>query len=103
SPAPRGIVSRRRLNVGQLAHRFCAELSQRRRIAIDRMAAPVQTERFLLEGQLLALGPRLRLGQRHRASPTPMRRLVLVEAAEQLRLPLIAVALRACAVLARAV
>ena len=55
-------------------------------VAIDRMAAPVEAERLLLERELLGLGPRRRVGQRD-APPAPRPSLV-ADAAEQLRLPL---------------
>ena len=65
-----------------------ARLAPRRRtpsaslgVALDRMAAQVEAERFLLERELLALGPGRRVGQRHaatRRSPSSRR------AAEQL-------------------
>src|SRR4029077_20398973 len=96
------------LQLRELGDPLRAEVLQRLRVAIDRMTAPIQTQGFLLESQLLGLAPRFRVGQR--AAPRDglktvpdARPTVIVKAAEQLRLPLIAVALRPRAVLARAV
>src|SRR6185436_16151496 len=56
-----GIVSGRRdRRVGQFRDRSGAERLQRTRVRVDRVAAPVEAEGFLLEAQLLGLGPRRR-------------------------------------------
>jgi len=46
------------LRIRESGDGFRAEQLQRVGVAIDRMAAPVEAERLLLEGQLLGLGPR---------------------------------------------
>ena len=89
---PPAVVARRR--DGEVASSptvFAPNSFERGGVAIDRVAAPVQAERFLLEGELLGLGPRRRVGQRHRrrsgAVASAVRRIV--ERAEQLRLPFV--------------
>ena len=65
---------------------------QIRGVAVDRVAAPEQAERFLLEGELLDLGPRRRVAAAAAtAAPGSARSSA---AAEQVGLPLVAVALR---------
>ena len=51
---------------GQLGDPLRAERLQLLGEALERMAAHVEAERFLLAGELLALGPRRRVGQRGR-------------------------------------
>ena len=66
-------------------------------MAIDRMAAQVQTERILFVRQQLHFGPRRRIRQ------PDDREVVVVAAAEEIRLAELAIALGAVAVLDRAV
>src|SRR5207237_143832 len=54
------------LRLGEIGDRLCAEIAQRRGVPIDRVAAPVQAERFLLECELLGLGPCARVRQARR-------------------------------------
>ena len=83
------------LGAHQVADRARAEGAQVGGEAIDRMAAQVQPERFLLVAEPLHLGPR-----RHRRQDVRGRAGGLVAAAaEQVGLPLFAVALDARAVL----
>ena len=64
------------------------------------MAAPIQTERLLLEVELLGFRPRCRLRQRRRFRARARLVSAASEPAEQLRLPLVPVALTPRAVLA---
>ena len=62
---PPGVAGvRHRLRLGEIGDGLGAEQLQRVGVAIDGMAAPVETERLLLEAELLGLRPRRRLGQR---------------------------------------
>ena len=90
-----------RLRLGELGDRLRAELLQRVGVAIDGMAAPVEAERFLLEAELLGLGPRRRLRQRAAAAAVGRARGQIVVARRRTAaLPFVAIALRARAVLA---
>src|SRR6185437_6735888 len=70
------------------------------RVALERMAAHVQAERFLLEVERLGFRPRPRRGEQRRVVG---RRRPDVVAAEELRLALIAIALMAAAVIEDAI
>ena len=80
-----------------------AERLQLARVAVHGVAAKVQPERFLLEGQLLGLGPgrRVRKLRGHRPVVARVAAIVGAEATKQLRLPFTFVALVPGAVLAR--
>ena len=67
----------------QIACRLGAVVTEVVGIAIDRVAAPVEAKRLLLEVQLLGLGPRRHVGKRHRRRPC-----ALVRAAEQVEIAL---------------
>ena len=86
-----------RLDFGQFANRLRAQLAQRRRVAANRVTTPIQPERLLFKGQLLRLGPRLDIRelQPGGCSRRPGRAGgFLNHRTEQLRLSLLAVALR---------
>ena len=53
-------------DAGELGDALRAERLQLLAEALERMAAHVEAERFLLEGELLRLGPRRRVRQRDR-------------------------------------
>ena len=91
-------VGRRQLGEHEIADRPGAEGAQRVGIAIERMAAEIEAERVLFVCEELHLRPRRRLGQADQREA-----LLLVAAAEEIGLSVLAIALRASAVLDRAV
>ena len=84
-----------RFRRGEIGDAPGAERPEIVREALQRVAAHVEAERFLLAGKLLDLRPRRGLRQRRGAR----RRLVPVGPAKELRLPLVAIALVASAML----
>ena len=99
-PQRRRRAARRAGSLRELAGRPRAELLQRRRVAIDRMAAPVEAERLLLEGELLGLGPRRRVGQQGRPEAVALRTRPTASAPNSCACPSFAIALQPRAVLA---
>src|SRR5882762_5442501 len=83
----------------QIRSRLRPILAQVFGVSIDRMAAPVETKRLLLEVELLDLGPRRHVGQRC----MPGRASGLLAAAKQVDLAQVLVALYARAVLTRGI
>ena len=107
--APAIVARRCRLRRSQIANRLRAQILERRRVAIDRMTAPIQSERLLLEPELLGLGPGRRVRQRKGLEAVRSWSHVAValrgqiNRAEQLRLALVAIALEPRAMVARRV
>ena len=58
--SPRVAAAARDRSLSQLGHRARAERGQIVGIAVDWVTAPVETQRLLLEAELIALGPRRR-------------------------------------------
>ena len=87
-----------KLGQHEIADGARAERAQGVGVAIERVAAEIETQRILLVRQQFHLGPRRRVRQADQRKA-----LLLVPAAEEIRLAILAIALRAAAMLDGAV
>ena len=97
----RALFARARTHIDEHEIADCsrAERAEVARVAIERVAAQIQTERLLLEGQQFHLGP----GRPSGSTSSVRRRRRREPPAEQIRLALLAIALHARAVFERGI